>query len=185
MNKSEHPVCSVHKIRFGHGFDCFSTVLRRQKWRQSRGQYGLCQPPTGHLLGSVDSVFLSWIVSAESRDRSQSVPRRTGGKVALGLLAGLVGSCGAILYFLDQSVEALENRITLPSYPWSFNGVFKTFDHAALRRGWQVYQTLCHTCHSLKYVRFLDLIDVTHTREEVKALVEEYEVREPIISDFR
>jgi len=27
-----------------------------------------------------------------------------------------------------------------------------------VRRGWQVYRTVCHTCHSLRYVRFMDLI---------------------------
>ena len=54
--------------------------------------------------------------------------------------------------------------------------MLKSFDHAALRRGWVVYRTLCHTCHSLRYVRFLDLVNVSHTAEEATAIAAEFEV---------
>ncbi|XP_076243333.1 uncharacterized protein LOC143184760 [Calliopsis andreniformis] len=100
------------------------------------------------------------------------------GNVALGILAGLVTSCSVVLYFLNQSVKAVEISITLPRYPWSFNGVFKSFDHSSLRRGWTIYKTVCHTCHSLRYVRFRELVDVTHTQEEAKAIAAEYEIQD-------
>ncbi|CAL7941590.1 unnamed protein product [Xylocopa violacea] len=98
----------------------------------------------------------------------------------LGILAGMIGSCGALLYYLNESsVKAFgELEITLPKYPWAFKGVFSTFDHAALRRGWTVYRTVCRTCHSLQYVRFLDLVDATHTIEEVKQIAAEFEVED-------
>ena len=105
-------------------------------------------------------------------------------KAWLGLVGGgtTIGSCGVALYFLTEwpwSVNAsvgINPEISLPRYPWAFNGVFKAFDHAALRRGWQVYRTVCHACHSLQFVRFLDLVDVTHTAEEVKRIAAEFEV---------
>ncbi|XP_076634156.1 uncharacterized protein LOC143348142 isoform X1 [Colletes latitarsis] len=109
------------------------------------------------------------------KSRSKTIHGKTR-KACLGVAAGIVGGCGAVLYFLDESVKAHDIAISLPRYPWEFNGVFKSFDHAALRRGWQVYRTVCHTCHSLRYVRFLDLVDVTHTKEEVKAIAAEFEV---------
>ncbi|CAK9815482.1 Cytochrome c1-2, heme protein, mitochondrial (Fragment) [Anthophora plagiata] len=92
----------------------------------------------------------------------------------------MIGGCAAVLRFLDEScVKASEGiEIELPSYPWGFNGVFKAFDHSAVRRGWLVYRTVCHTCHSLRYVRFLDLVEVTHSMEEVKAIASEFEVED-------
>ncbi|KAK1124594.1 hypothetical protein K0M31_005969 [Melipona bicolor] len=106
--------------------------------------------------------------------------------LGLGLVGGgtTIGSCGVALYFLTEwpwSVKASGGNnpeISLPRYPWAFNGTFKAFDHAALRRGWQVYRTVCHACHSLQFVRFLDLVNVTHTAEEVKRIAAEFEVED-------
>ncbi|XP_076756378.1 uncharacterized protein LOC143426671 [Xylocopa sonorina] len=98
----------------------------------------------------------------------------------LRIIGGMIGSCGAFLYYLNKSSAKAfgELEITLPSYPWAFKGIFTTFDHAALRRGWTVYRNVCRTCHSLQYVRFLDLVDVTHTMEEVKEIAAEFEVED-------
>jgi len=94
----------------------------------------------------------------------------------LGVLVSASATCGTFLYFLDQSVQAMDRVAHLPSYPWDFEGYLTSLDHSAVRRGWQVYRTVCHTCHSLRYVRFMDLINVSHTRDEVKAIAAEYEV---------
>ncbi|OAD55105.1 Cytochrome c1, heme protein, mitochondrial [Eufriesea mexicana] len=128
-----------------------------------------------------------WIAVNET-----SCTRSSGGKRGnawLGILAGMMGSCGMVLYFLDESsVKAFgELEISLPKYPWAFNGVFKSFDHAALRRGWLIYRTVCHTCHSLQFVRFSHLIDVTHTIEEVQDGPDDkgnYYTRPGKLSDF-
>ncbi|XP_076670070.1 uncharacterized protein LOC143369690 isoform X2 [Andrena cerasifolii] len=105
--------------------------------------------------------------------------RGKNGKAAFRILAGIVGGCAVFLYSLEESVEALDNSlISLPRYPWGFKGVLKSFDHAALRRGWVVYRTVCHTCHSLRYVRFLDLVNVSHTAEEATAIAAEFEVED-------
>lgn len=97
-------------------------------------------------------------------------------KACLGML-GLVGGCGAVLRLLDESVKAGPIAISLPDYPWRFNRTFESFDHAALRRGWQVYRTACYACHSLRHVRFLDLVGATHTKDEARAIAKQFEVR--------
>jgi len=97
-------------------------------------------------------------------------------KNSLGVLVGVGATCGAFLYFLDRSVRAEQPVARLPSYPWDFEGFFTSLDHSAVRRGWQVYRSACYTCHSLRYVRFMDLIDVSHTADEIKAIAAEYEV---------
>ena len=40
---------------------------------------------------------------------------------------------------------------------WDFSGPFGTYDQAALQRGYQVYETVCSNCHSLKFVSFRNL----------------------------
>ncbi|XP_050580222.1 uncharacterized protein LOC126917422 [Bombus affinis] len=116
--------------------------------------------------------------NGESRFRWSSDGKRI--KAWFGFTAATIGSCGVVLYFLnDSSVKAFGGiEIRLPKYPWAFNGTFKAFDHAALRRGWQVYRTVCHACHSLRFVRFLDLVNVTHTAEEVKQIAAEFQVED-------
>ena len=43
----------------------------------------------------------------------------------------------------------------------------------SMRRGFQVYQQVCAACHSMKYIAYRNLIGVTHTEEEARALAEE------------
>lgn len=42
-----------------------------------------------------------------------------------------------------------------------------------MRRGWEVYKNVCAACHSLEYVAYRHLVDVTHTEAEAKAIAEE------------
>lgn len=46
----------------------------------------------------------------------------------------------------------------------------------SLRRGFQVYKQVCSACHSMEYLAFRNLIGVTHTEAEAKALAEEVRV---------
>uniref|UniRef100_A0A663DXV8 Cytochrome c n=2 Tax=Aquila chrysaetos chrysaetos TaxID=223781 RepID=A0A663DXV8_AQUCH len=63
-----------------------------------------------------------------------------------------------------------------PSFPWSHGGPLSALDHGSLRRGFQVYKQVCSACHSMEYLAFRNLIGVTHTEAEAKALAEEVEV---------
>ncbi|KAK2512481.1 hypothetical protein Q9233_016233 [Columba guinea] len=60
-----------------------------------------------------------------------------------------------------------------PAFPWSHGGALAALDHASLRRGFQVYKQVCSACHSMEYLAFRNLVGVTHTEAEAKALAEE------------
>ena len=42
---------------------------------------------------------------------------------------------------------------------WSFKGPFGKFDRAALQRGYQVYNEVCSSCHSMKYLSYRNLAE--------------------------
>jgi hypothetical protein len=49
---------------------------------------------------------------------------------------------------------------------------------SSIRRGYQVYREVCSACHSLDRIAWRNLIDVSHTDEEVKAMAEEFEYQD-------
>ncbi|KAK1973129.1 cytochrome C1 family protein [Colletotrichum eremochloae] len=61
------------------------------------------------------------------------------------------------------------------NYPWVHEQWLKTFDHQALRRGFQVYREVCASCHSLSRVPYRALVGTIMTVDEAKALAEENE----------
>ena len=44
---------------------------------------------------------------------------------------------------------------------------------SSVRRGYQVYKEVCSACHSMNQLAFRNLVGVSHTEEEAKALAEE------------
>lgn len=68
-----------------------------------------------------------------------------------------------------------EDGLHPPHYPWSHSGLLDTFDHASIRRGYQVYREVCAACHSLDRIAWRNLVGVSHTADEAKALAEEIE----------
>ncbi|KAI0285895.1 cytochrome c1, component of the mitochondrial respiratory chain [Russula aff. rugulosa BPL654] len=61
------------------------------------------------------------------------------------------------------------------AYPWPHKGWFDSFDHASIRRGYLVYKEVCAACHSLDRIAWRNLVGVSHTADEAKALAEEVE----------
>ncbi len=59
---------------------------------------------------------------------------------------------------------------------WPHQGIFGTFDRAALQRGFQVYKEVCSACHGTKYLAFRNLGALGYTEDEVKAIAAEYTV---------
>ncbi|XP_032037083.1 cytochrome c1, heme protein, mitochondrial, partial [Aythya fuligula] len=106
-------------------------------------------------------------VSSWGRPRSRAVA------VALGALAA---GGGAAALALHGALSAGELEMHPPSFPWSHGGLLAALDHGSVRRGYQVYKQVCSACHSMEYLAFRNLIGVTHTEEEAKALAEEVEV---------
>ena len=75
---------------------------------------------------------------------------------------------------MDESVKA-DLAIHPPKLPWSHKGI-NSFDHASIRRGYQVYKQVCSACHSMRYLAFRNMVDIAYTEEEAKAIAEEYQV---------
>lgn len=59
---------------------------------------------------------------------------------------------------------------------WSFDGVFGSYDRAALKRGFQVYHDVCSACHSLNLVYYRNLGQIGFSEDEVKAIAAEKQV---------
>ncbi len=60
-----------------------------------------------------------------------------------------------------------------PKREWSFNGMFGAFERDKLQRGFKVYQEVCASCHSLKYINFRNLVEIGFTEEEAKFIASE------------
>jgi len=99
---------------------------------------------------------------------------------ALAPTAGLVLASGVAYHWLNPTnvIHASDDVIHATDYPWSHRGSLSSFDHASVRRGFEVYKQVCSTCHSLDRLAFRNLVGVTHTTEEAKALAEEVEVED-------
>lgn len=61
----------------------------------------------------------------------------------------------------------------LPSVDWSYNGIFGQYDRGAVRRGYQVYQEVCSSCHAMKYIAFRNLVDAGFSSAEVTSMAAE------------
>ncbi|KAK6538108.1 cytochrome c1 [Orbilia ellipsospora] len=89
-----------------------------------------------------------------------------------------IASSGWYFYQYGPTVHALspaEEGLHPTKYPWAHQGFLTTFDHQALRRGFQVYREVCASCHSLTRVPWRALVGVSHTVDEAKAMAEEHE----------
>ncbi|CAM9481956.1 cytochrome c1, heme protein, mitochondrial [Lampetra fluviatilis] len=99
-----------------------------------------------------------------------------GRKVALSTI-GVVAAGGlGLALALHHTIKAEELELHAPKYPWNHNGALSALDQASVRRGYLVYKQVCAACHSMDYVAFRNLVNVTHTEKEAKALAEEFEV---------
>lgn len=70
----------------------------------------------------------------------------------------------------------------LPEQEWAHGGVnsflsfFKTYDYAAVQRGFQVYKEVCSACHSAHLLSYRNLHDIGFNEEEVKAIAASVEI---------
>eukprot|EP00887_Chlorella_sp_A99_P002323 scaffold10.g2323.t1 len=93
--------------------------------------------------------------------------------VAAAAAAGLAGlGAAASVALADEAEHGLHSA----DYPWPHDGFFSSYDHRSIRRGFQVYQQVCATCHSLEQIHFRDLVGVCYTEDEAKELASNIEV---------
>ncbi|MCO5585259.1 hypothetical protein L7F22_039192 [Adiantum nelumboides] len=96
--------------------------------------------------------------------------------LAVGTMAWYAQMYGNGLPFVQEaSANMIDEGLHPAHYPWSHNGSFETFDHASIRRGYQVYREVCAACHSLDRIAWRNLVGVSHTVDEAKEMAEEVE----------
>lgn len=70
----------------------------------------------------------------------------------------------------DGGSQVQGTHPVMAELPWSFNGIFGTYDRAALQRGFQVYKEVCAACHSMNRLAYRNLADLGYSDAEVKAI---------------
>ncbi|KAF2280733.1 cytochrome c1, mitochondrial precursor [Westerdykella ornata] len=96
----------------------------------------------------------------------------------VGATMAAIGSVAWYYHLYGRNVDAMtpaEEGLHPTQYPWEHAKWYKTFDHQALRRGFQVYREVCASCHSLSRVPYRALVGTIMTVDEAKALAEENE----------
>ena len=73
---------------------------------------------------------------------------------------------------------AAVDAVAPPSVKWSFDGLFGSFDRAALRRGFQVYTEVCAACHSLRLVSYRSLEAIGFSEAQLKEIAAEVEIED-------
>lgn len=101
-----------------------------------------------------------------------------GQKKLLTTLGAVTGGIGALIFALEQSVDASGTEVHPPAMPWNHKGLISSLDHQSVRRGYEVYKQVCSACHSMRYIAYRNLIGVTHTEAEAKAEAEQIMVRD-------
>jgi ubiquinol-cytochrome c reductase cytochrome c1 subunit len=69
-----------------------------------------------------------------------------------------------------------EESIELPKVTWSFEGPFGTFDRASAQRGFQVWDSVCSSCHSMKLMAYRNLAGIGLSPEQIKAIAAQHTV---------
>ena len=77
-----------------------------------------------------------------------------------------------LLIFFEKNVISSEKKELL-KVDWSFKGFFGKFDRSSLQRGYQVYNEVCASCHSMKYLSYRNLSEKggpEFSKEQAKAI---------------
>eukprot|EP01117_Protostelium_nocturnum_P000251 TRINITY_DN1031_c0_g1_i1.p1 TRINITY_DN1031_c0_g1~~TRINITY_DN1031_c0_g1_i1.p1 ORF type:complete len:279 (-),score=66.03 TRINITY_DN1031_c0_g1_i1:72-908(-) len=93
---------------------------------------------------------------------------------AFGVTAA-IGTAGIVAL---KNVALASDAREPPHYPWNHRFPWQGFDHASIRRGHQVYNQVCSTCHSLDFVAYRNLVGTCYTEEEAKELAAERDFKD-------
>ena len=92
-------------------------------------------------------------------------------KLILSTVMGLSLGLSTVANAAGDMVEPIDVQ-------WSFEGIFGTFDRAAVKRGSQIFFEVCNGCHSMDMVAYRNLVEIGMDEEFVKNLAAEYEVED-------
>lgn len=91
--------------------------------------------------------------------------------VSLIALSGLIAGS-----FVPVMVNAAGDAAHPKGQNWSFGGIFGTYDKPQLKRGFQVYQEVCASCHSLRFVAYRNLSAIGLDEKAIEAIAAEKEL---------
>lgn len=91
-----------------------------------------------------------------------------------GTTVGLTGLAAGFLFVANDTVHA-GDAMHPTHYPFDTYKATASFDHASLRRGFEVFTGVCASCHSISLVAFRDLVGVTHSEDEAKEIAQGYQ----------
>ncbi|MBI1251911.1 MAG: cytochrome c1 [Alphaproteobacteria bacterium] len=73
------------------------------------------------------------------------------------MLRRLILAAAAVLAFAAAPAFAETEAEHPENYPFSFEGVFGTYDRASVQRGFAVYSQVCAACHALEHMSYRNL----------------------------
>src|SRR6266849_2466357 len=97
-------------------------------------------------------------------------------RAALAALALAISTALAASAQTQKEAPVSQEAPSPPHQQWSFNGVFGTYDRAALQRGFQVYKEVCAACHPVQHLYFRDLTAIGYSEDQVKGVAAQYQV---------
>ncbi len=90
---------------------------------------------------------------------------------------GFVGVAALVALPLVAATASEDGKPRKPTeQEWSFDGIFGKFDRAELQRGFNVFNRVCASCHSLEFLAYRHLIGIGLSAEEIKAIAAENDV---------
>ncbi|RYP54913.1 hypothetical protein DL768_000477 [Monosporascus sp. mg162] len=119
--------------------------------------------------------------AVSKRSVSTSSTGETPMKLNIAAAASTAFAIGSVAWYYHlygptaHAMTPAEEGLHPTKYPWVHAQWLKTFDHQALRRGFQVYQEVCASCHSLSRVPYRALVGTILTVDEAKELAEQNE----------
>ena len=75
-----------------------------------------------------------------------------------------------------SSAQAAGGAAHPESQAWTTDGLFGFFDRKQLKRGFQVYQEVCASCHSVRLIYYRNLAEIGFSPDEIKKIAAEAEV---------
>ncbi|KAF8603770.1 hypothetical protein BDV93DRAFT_492889 [Ceratobasidium sp. AG-I] len=135
----------------------------------------------GRIVGSRTAGAKAGVrFASTSSAQTGALSSRTATVAATAASVGSIGwythLYGQLPFIGEMSANSpAETGLHAAQYPWSHAGWLDSFDHASIRRGFQVYREVCAACHSLDRIAWRNLVGVSHTADEAKAMAEEVE----------
>ena len=87
----------------------------------------------------------------------------------------------SFLFFILIGNLNSSEKIQLLKQEWSFKGITGKFDRASLQRGYQVYNEVCASCHSMRLLSYRNLGETggpEFSIEQVKAIAANFDIQD-------